>query len=161
MSGGVARSGKPVDVQELDRPRDEEIRWLHAWWLDSRGARAVPARADFDPAAFPRLLPHIMLVDILPPPDIYRVRLSGEAINEFYGGSIAGRRPCDYLPPEAVAVVGNLTQALVGERQPIFRAGQVHWQADKRYKRFESCLLPLATDGSTVDMVLAAIKFGA
>lgn len=143
----------------MDRPRDEAIEQLYGLWLAKRGIRAVPARGDLDPAAFRRLLPNIMLVDVLPPPDIYRVRLSGEAINEFYGGSITGRVPREYLSPEAVQVVAGLTRALIEQRQPIFRAGRVHWQADKTYKQFESCLLPLAADGEIVDMVLAAIKF--
>jgi hypothetical protein len=37
--------------------------------------------------------------------------------------------------------------------------GRAHWQTDKSYKHFESCLLPLGADGETVDMIMAAIKF--
>src|SRR5262245_6013493 len=106
----------PIEVRMLGWPEDEDIQQLHALWLAKRGTRAMPARSELDPVEFRRLLPHIMLVDVLPPPDFYRVRLSGEAINEFYGGSIAGRCPRDYLPPAAVAVVGGLTRTLVAER---------------------------------------------
>jgi hypothetical protein len=159
MSDGMAQPGSPIEVHQMDRPQDADIEQLYGLWLAKRGGRTVPARGDLDPAAFRRLLPNIMLVDVLPPPDIYRVRLSGEAINEFYGGSIAGRTPRGYLSADGIQVVAGLTRALVEQRQPIFRAGRVHWQSDKTYKLFESCLLPLAADGETVDMVLAAIKF--
>jgi len=150
----------PQDAHVLDRPRDPDLLALYELWLAKRGTRPVPARGDLDPMEFRRLLPHVILVESQPPPAFYRVRLSGEAINEFYGRSLAGRSPHEYLDAKTADVFVALFRHLTETGQPAFRTGRAYWQRDKSYKRYESCLLPLASDGTTVDMVLAAIKFG-
>jgi hypothetical protein len=154
-----APSGIPSDVNVLAEPQDTDLLQLYRLWHAKRGTRALPARSDFDPAEFPRLLPNIMLVDLLPPPDLYRVRLVGEVINEFYGRNVAGLLPREYLPPDALAVFAGLIRQLVETRTPLCRSGRVYWQRDKTHKRYESCLMPLGSDGETADKVLATIKF--
>lgn len=159
MADGAHLMGTTSEVRSLDRPRDPELLAFHQLWQAKRGDRRLPARADFDPAEFRSLLANVMLLDILPAPDFYRVRLSGEAINQFYGRNIAGRTPRDYMAPEAVAKVGELIRQILTTRAPVCRTGQTYWQGEKNYRRFENCLLPLGGDGETVDMLLVAIKF--
>lgn len=159
MADGAHLIGTTSDVRTLDRPRNPELLAFYQLWQAKRGARPLPARADFDPAEFRHLLANVMLLDILPAPDFYRVKLSGEAINQFYGRNIAGRTPREYMAAEAVSKVGELIQGILADRGPVCRTGQTYWQGEKSYKRFENCMLPLASDGETVDMLLVAIKF--
>jgi len=160
MAEGTELIGTTREARSLDRPADAELASLYRLWEAKRGGRTLPARADFSPGEFHRLLSNILLLDILPPPDFYRVRLSGESVNAFYGRSIAGLAPREYMAPDAAAAVGGIVAAIVGSRRPVFRTGRTYWQSDKSYKRFENCMLPLSKDDTAVDMLLVGIKFG-
>jgi hypothetical protein len=159
MADHTPPSRTPRDITSLAEPQDEDLLQLYRLWHAKRGTRALPSRTDFDPREFPRLLPNVMLVDLLPAPDFYRVRLVGQVIIDFYGRNVAGLTPREYLAPDALAAFGELIQQLVTTRQPLCRTGRVYWQKDKTHKQYESCLMPLGSDGETVDKVLAAIKF--
>lgn len=50
----------------IDEPRDPYLRALYEYWNALRGDRPMPQRADIDPAAIPKLLPHIMMYNVLP-----------------------------------------------------------------------------------------------
>jgi hypothetical protein len=161
MADGRELIGTTTGARSLDHPRDAALADLHRLWETKRGGRTLPARADFDPTEFRRLLPNILLLDVLPAPDFYRVRLSGGAVNDFYGRNFTGLTPREYMGPEAALAVGGLIETIIATRTPVFRAGSTYWQSDKSYKRFENCMLPLAKDGESVDMLLVAIKFAA
>jgi len=149
------------EIQVLEGPQNPDLAALHQLWLAKRGTRPMPARADFEPAEFRSLLPHIMLVDVLPAPDIYRVRLMGQAMIDFHGRNLTGLTPREYAPPEALARFTALARLIVDGRMPVFRAGRAYWVRDKDFKRFESCHLPLSADGISVNMILGALKFSA
>ena len=52
-----------------------------AYWESKRSGRRMPARRDFDPVfEVPRLLPWIVLVDVLHEPLDFRFRLIGSGI---------------------------------------------------------------------------------
>jgi hypothetical protein len=55
---------------------------------EGRG-RALPSRSDIDPIEIPRLLPHIMLVDVMGP-GLYRYRLVGTEIATAMGVNARG-----------------------------------------------------------------------
>jgi hypothetical protein len=77
---------------------DPRFLQLLIWWRAARGDRAWPARADFEPLQFPRLLPNIFLCDVTdgaPPRFVYR--LTGTAIDRALGANGAGR-PITDLP---------------------------------------------------------------
>ena len=57
---------------------NEKLSALLDYWRSKCRARAMPARADIDPAEIPRLLPYLMLLDM--PKGRLRYRLAGEAI---------------------------------------------------------------------------------
>lgn len=160
MAAAMSEPAATIDIQVLDRPNDPALLSLHQLWLAKLGGRPMPARADFDPAEFRALLPHIMLVDVLPPPEIYRVRLMGQAMIDFHGRNLTGLTPRQYVGPEALERFTALARLIVEQRRPTFRAGRAYWVRDKNFKRFESCHLPLSADGVSVNMILGAIKFG-
>ena len=62
---GVATDEQaPGFARAIDAPLLAE---LYAYWTAKRGARFAPSRAEIDPVEIPRLLPHLMLVDIKAP----------------------------------------------------------------------------------------------
>ena len=44
---------------------DDRLRQTYEYWRGKAGARPLPSRSDIDPVEIPRLLPHIMLVDVI------------------------------------------------------------------------------------------------
>src|SRR5437764_15141316 len=87
---------------------DERLQQLYAYWRDKAGERSLPARADLDPIEIPLLLPHVMLVDVLPS-GRYRYRLIGTENARAHGINATGRHLDEVLPgPEYRAHVIGL-----------------------------------------------------
>src|SRR5690348_17873717 len=93
-SGGCGDAGKFVyssaditsrmgEIADAALARDEVLSGLLAYWRGKLRGRAMPRRADIDPAEIPRLLPHLQLVERID--GRYRYRLAGTAIVAAYG----------------------------------------------------------------------------
>lgn len=65
-----------------------EQRQLYDYWLEKASGRAMPRRADIHPAHFPRLLPHISLIEVAE--GRCRVRLAGTRLRDVYDREITG-----------------------------------------------------------------------
>src|ERR1051325_4546970 len=74
-----------------DHIDDPLLRQLYDYWQSKRSGRAMPRRADIDPAEIPKLLPHMMITEILEGGQRYRYRLSGTAVSEAFGRELTGR----------------------------------------------------------------------
>jgi hypothetical protein len=68
-----------------------EQRQLYDYWLQKAGSRKMPTRADISPAAIPRLLPGLSLVDVNSEIPKSRVRLAGTRLREIYDREITGQ----------------------------------------------------------------------
>ena len=121
----------------------------------------MPQRADIDPTAIPKLLPHIMMYNVLPNAGGYTIRLVGEEVVDFIGRNATGQPAGSALPPHAAEMLNKILDEVAAKRMPKFRAGKAHWHPDKHYREFEACFLPLAADGETVDIILCGISFSA
>jgi hypothetical protein len=141
--------------------RDPDLCALYEYWNARRGDRPMPRRADIDPMAIPKLLPHIMMYNVLPDGEGYTIRLVGEAVVGFVGRNATGQPAGAALPPRAAALLHEILDEVTTQRLPRFRAGTAHWQPDKSYRAFEACFLPLSARGEGVDIVLCGIKFSA
>ncbi|HYM03351.1 MAG TPA: PAS domain-containing protein [Stellaceae bacterium] len=142
----------------LDAPRDRHLSALYAWWQTKRGARPMPCRADFDPSEFKKLLPNIFMYDVGPTPGAFSVRLIGERLREFIGQNVRGKPAGSTFDRDAASALIRILQLTVERRAPVFRTGSAYFSRDKRYKKFESCLLPLSADGETVSVILGAVQ---
>ncbi len=68
------------------------VRMLHAVWERARGARAMPARADIDPAEIgAELLPYVMIADFESDPFRVRFRLVGTRLVQSASRDFTGR----------------------------------------------------------------------
>lgn len=135
---------------------DTEHRELFDWWLATRGDRAMPARADFDPVGHPRALPRIFLVEINPTPPHFLNRLCGTGIDEQQGYPMTGRHFEQVFTGELLRFTVDrfadvAFRRLISYHSTIFRMAD-----DGRQTRFTRLLLPLSDDGSRVDMILGS-----
>jgi hypothetical protein len=140
----------------LDAPENAELASFYRLWRSKRGLRLMPSKSDFDPAEFKSLLPDIFIMQVEGP---YTVRLVGERIVEFFGRNTKGHPAGTFMSREGGAAMKRLMDLVVERRTPIFRAGPAYWSEARSHKHFEACFLPLSSDGSSVDAILAAAKF--
>src|SRR5436853_6265212 len=96
---------------------DDRLRQAYEYWRRKAGARPLPSRADIDPVEIPRLLPHIMLVDVMGAA-LYRYRLIGTEIAAAMGVNATGRLFHEMLLDDGYrAYVPDLYDTVVRERR--------------------------------------------
>jgi hypothetical protein len=164
MSGG-----DPIDSSG-DRPRERRrsvdsltaqlsqpmmIQLFGYWRAKCRDGR-LPGRQDIDPLDVPDLLPHIAMYDVVHEADRlrFRIRLLGTANVQLMGSDCTGRYLDEQMRPDDAARITATYRSVVEERRPHY------WRSflstpGREHMNYERLLLPLAADGTTVDMVLA------
>jgi hypothetical protein len=135
----------------------DSISEARSYWERIRGHRSMPRRGDIDPVDIPRLLPFVMLVDVLADPLDFRFRLIGTAIQAIIAQNYVGRRFSE-LPH---MVKGNMIwaeyEAAVSQRRPI--AAIIDYVGtDRQVLGVRHCLMPLSNDDRTVNMIFAAVE---
>jgi hypothetical protein len=127
------------------------------YWERIRGAHAMPRRSDLDPVDIPKLLPFVMLVDVLDGPRDFRFRLIGTGIEAIISDDYAGRRFSAIPHMTSRNKVWADYETVVNRRQSL--TGAVDYVGADRYVRgIRHCLMPLSTDRKTVDMIFVAVE---
>jgi hypothetical protein len=138
--------------------QDKRLRDLLVYWLKLSGDRAIPSRNDFDPLDIPRLLPFLVLVDVLDDALDFRFRLTGTHFREFAGDEATGKMIGEVFPPDFCAEVRTHWGNSIKQRQPLLGKGEL-WVSGRDFIRWEGIILPLSPDGATVNMLLGGIVF--
>jgi hypothetical protein len=139
--------------------RHAKIHSLFCYWHSLRPLSGLPARKNFEPTDIPDLLADIWLIDVIPPTPRLRYRLVGTAIVEARGYNQTGT----FLDEEVADFPRSQTYADI---QKVL-AGGVSWRRgvpDKSHRlndihSLERIFLPLASDGTSVDIILALTVF--
>lgn len=138
-----------LEVEDL---RDPEFLQALVYWHMRRGARAMPARSDLDPMELAKILSKVMLVDVLPEAPHFRYRVFGTTIADWMKFDATGQT-LDAIKPENYRKMLFATyMECVGARTPI--AHRVLWDTKDVPHRYKRLMMPLATDGKRVDMLL-------
>jgi hypothetical protein len=147
--------GLPPDLEDALNISEPRILKLYDYWQRIAGGRRMPGRNDFDPAALPRLLPHLMLVNVLPG-GRYRYRLIGTENVFEHGVDATGRYVDEVVPgPEYKTHVLKLYDECVRERRPVYSESEFLSPVGFKTERHLKVLfLPLSEDGRSVNMVL-------
>ncbi|MDG1995639.1 MAG: PAS domain-containing protein [Emcibacteraceae bacterium] len=145
-----------ADNQKFDFSVDEltskEQRDIYQYWLDIRKNKLMPARKDFDPMKIPRVLPFIVMADVLDDPLRFKVRLIGSKCNtppNFMGKCIN-----DY--PEMKRLTDFL---IVGTemRKPYFYYNS-YKNKGEFIRHYSSIVLPFSNDDKDVNIMMACIS---
>lgn len=129
---------------------------LYEHWRQLKGGRAVPLRDDLDPGAIKELLPFVMLADIEREPFRVRYRLVGTEVVTWSKFDFTGL----YLDELTFSDLEESDVFTAGYRA-MQASGLPHYarirtfQYGERTLYYESALLPLSSDGVTVDKALA------
>lgn len=119
----------------------------------------MPCRSDIDPIDIPKLLPHVMLVEI--DGDRYRYRLIGTENERAHGINATGCYLDEVLKgDEYRSHVIGLYDACVRKRQPLYSESLFMSPEVGAIERHTKVLfLPLSDDGETVNLVFVMQVF--
>jgi len=138
----------------------DKIREMFAYWQSIHPADGLPGRQHFDPIDIPRLLPNLRLVDVEGRPPRFKTRLMGTVLLDFFGVEHTGHYFDDMYPKFSRSrTYQDLFDVAVNGR-PNWRRGVPGLVYEKDFVTVERVFLPLAEDGSTVDMIVTCILFG-
>jgi hypothetical protein len=139
----------------FDRP---ELRVLLGIWDARRQGRQMPARADFDPCDLKAHLGHLFLVDVERNPIRFRYRLVGTHITNVVNRDVTGRYFEDIYIGRLLETMIEVHSWVANERAPL-RIFSRTGHAPNMVYVYDGLLLPLSTDGETMNMVLGALLF--
>lgn len=129
------------------------------YWRSIHPAQGLPGRRHLDPLAIPSLLPGIWLLDVQREPFRLRYRLAGTETVEAIGVEVTGRWMDEINPlPLRDQHYLDRYRAIVEQRQPSWRRGPPLLMS-KRVRTIENLVVPLAADGTTVDMLAGFTVF--
>ena len=152
--------GEPETTSAASPITDGRLQEALDYWRGKAAARPMPARADIDPIEIPKLLPDVMLVDVLPS-GRYRYRLIGTGNTQAHGVNATGRFLDEIVPgPEYRAHVLGLYDECVRARRPLYSQCLFMSPRRRNPERLTKVLfLPLAEDGDSVNMVMVVQVF--
>jgi hypothetical protein len=156
--------GAPIGWQPCD-PTTDRSAWnplaakFFAYWLSIHpGAGALPGRQHFDPIDIPDVMPRVWLLDVVRAGGRlrFRYRLVGTKEVETLQQEVTGLWLDDVHPrlKENPRLVERF-HFMVANRQPTYRKGLVHFLHKREHETVENCMVPLAHDGRTVDIIAA------
>jgi len=137
----------------------QEMNAIHDYWLAKRGRRRMPSRQDIEPTEIPLLLRNVMLIDVLHDPARFRYRLIGTNVVDATGENRTGKcfDSVDFFA--ANPIVREQYVAAVATGEPVHSLEPFYRLDTRREYEVERLLLPLSSDGVTVDMILVYFHF--
>lgn len=151
------------EADQLDSPVPEgahdDIRALYEYWCGLTPNGEMPGRQHFDPLDIPHLLPNIWLLEIHREPLRFWRRVVGSRIEEFAGRNLTKGWVAERLGEERLSGVHKNLTKVVESGQPSWRRGKSLIYFEKNFTDLERLYLPMASDGETVDMILAMTVF--
>lgn len=148
-------------------PLEEKILYpLHesayAYWRSLRTrAQHLPARSQINPADIPRLLPWINLIEVhREAGDLrYRHRLVGTGIVDVRERDGTGQWFEDLYDSATIRKLRGTIDPVVADGHPRILHGNLGITG-KAFMDYQSLILPLAEDGTTVDMLMGISVYG-
>ena len=142
---------------KIEQIAEAPLRELYLYWTEKRGAGTYPARADILPEEITRLLPFVLLMDVLEGGRYLRFRLVGT-------DAASGVDPTGKLMHEAVpdGIYRDHVTALF--RRGAAGPGALYSRSSYAYGDIEGprsisrLFMPLASDGVTIDMLMVGQK---
>ena len=126
---------------------------LYGYWDKKRDQRPMPARGDLDPVDMKALLPHLILIDVVPDERRYVYRLVGTREVEMRGGDPTGKAVKDaYYAESAGETVGYLDRVVATQNPVLYRG--TYQPTSTRTQEEDVIFLPLSKDGRSCDMIL-------
>lgn len=148
-AGGGADPASPAGLADAS----EDVKRLYAYWQARRGTKRFPAREDIDPVDFKFALGRVSLIDVVEDPRRYRYRLVSTSITKHLGYEMTGKYTEEIPEKELRDYVERLYAETVSAAAPIYTKEKAAF--DGRLWESEALMLPLSSDGSRINMIMA------
>ena len=143
------------DPSMLSSPR---LREAYAYWDAKRLNKLMPSRSDIDPVEIPRLLPYVILIDVVREPLDFRYRLMGTQASDIMRRDFTGQFFSRIPGKEKDSTRWLECDAVVSSKAPMY--WETPYVGPERFLRtYENVLLPLSKDGVNVTMIFEVISF--
>jgi hypothetical protein len=98
------------------------------------------------------------MLDVHRDPLRYRYRLYGTALVRSVHSDATGRW-MDEVEPRSVSdpILRDRFRFIAETGRPTWRRGQTSWSRDPLHRMVENCMVPLAADGTTVDIIMGLV----
>lgn len=154
----------PTGVACGDVITDARLETLYRYWLERRGARAMPRRADIDPVAIPAAIwPHVMILEVIREgvKIRFRYRRAGAVFWRADGAEPTGRFIEEVLPMTAgyLDYVVAIYTEMIEAGRPMYSENFFTRDGQSVPMRTRRVSLPLSNDGAVVDTILAGHVF--
>ena len=137
---------------------DARLRRLYEYWNAKRGDRPAPSRRDIDPVEIPDLLGFVNIYEVQDEPRDFKVRLNGSEVAEMLGQDIAGKYCSTVISgPDAVRF-NTAFDLCVDQCRPAIVETSLAF-CGKPYMAQTIVVLPLSSDGESVDMIVTAHSY--
>ncbi len=153
-------------VEDTDFQRERlptTLGHLLGYWDRIRGDRLIPSRKDFDPVDIPRLLPHVILVEVLRNEldktfQDFKFRLIGTHVEERMRDRYTGRRLSEIEGKVPGSDVWETYCAVKKEKKP--KAISLNYVGPmENVKESREIFLPFSSGGYQVDFILVGLIF--
>ena len=135
-----------------------KLRQLYEYWDGKRGERAMPSRADLDPIDIRFAIGNVILIDVIAgDPLRFHIRLHGTNLSERVRFDLTGKM-LDEMPSPEFRELSRLSFTKVATtHEPLHaRRDQI---LDNRRRHYETIILPLSSDGESVDRILCGLFY--
>jgi hypothetical protein len=138
--------------------RAARLRRLYRDWDSWRHGRAFPSRADFDPLNLKYILGNLTLFDVLRDPLRFVFRLHATNNVDRLGADMTGKELAQMTDVELRDGMRADYERVVVTGAPAVRRGGGSFGKGRGWD-YEVLVLPLAADGETIDMLMAAMDW--
>lgn len=137
---------------------DPRLKTLLRYWNDKRAGRPLPSRSDIDPLELKPVLGNILLIDVVQADEHergrrFRYRLFGTEFVFYHGTDLTGHW-LDEIPNT------GFRDSLIAMYHSVVEDGakrmvSYDYMLESRRHRFQALILPLSSDGQSVDIILS------
>lgn len=137
---------------------DNKLQRLFAYWRGLCREERMPSRSDIDPVEIPDLLPNIFLLDVVGDAEDFVFRLAGSLVEDAFSMTLRGKSVADIQRRAGtlIPIAHHIEVARGGG--PRYREGNM-MVAGREHWKVQRLLLPLASDGRTIDMLMGGAVF--
>jgi hypothetical protein len=137
---------------------DSKLRRLYDYWRSRCGRGGYPSRRDIDPIDIPDLLPNIFLLDVVGDAQDFVFRLAGTLVEDAFSMPLRGKSITEIQKAAGTPIpVAHHVEVARGGG-PRYREGEM-LVAGRDHWKIHRLLLPLASDGRSVDVLMGGAVF--
>lgn len=156
----TARASFAQGKELLETVTQWQLKQLLQNWLQIHPLTKLPSRSDFDPSKLVDVLPYIAMMDVERNPFRLKFRLIGTAVNEAFGRNFTGKYFDEEFGDYQSSVGYQQRKAVAETGLPMHYFGKGKLKYNLDFTTVEWVLLPMASDGKNVDIIISAISYG-